>query len=457
MRVTDPELVSVCNHRPCTPSAAVQEINHQISPTAKTPHFDPDIHKPVTTAGDDGKTEKEDSFVANIESRTPAKMTESIPIASLSITRSDETPPLAHGSPSRRIEDSVAALDALEEEIEKVGSLIPKISDLEHPAPLKKQTKPSSKPRKLERSKGTSCALDKTHSALRNKPSVTASSKAPRAPSQATKMSPRHGKSPNQNPAATLPSATISRPKTMSQDGHKPRVSSIHKTPFQPTKSTKPPTKSTFELPGEAVSRRLKEQREERQSAQEDPEPKKHTFKARPNPLRQSQAPEVKLTAATRARLSIAAGKGAPRTSNVHEKAKSNPISMGTINANKRTSSIYIPKRSSIPPTQKAPNQRASSITGSLANRTSSSSNAPPPTSEDLAHQKVKGKEVFGRARAQIQEREKARKEKEEAAKKARAEAAERGRIASREWAEKQKARQMGEKKAGQQAKTEGN
>lgn len=44
----------------------------------------------------------------------------------------------------------------------------------------------------------------------------------------------------------------------------KKRVSSIYKTPFQPVKSSKPATVSNFELPGDAVARKLKEQREAR-------------------------------------------------------------------------------------------------------------------------------------------------------------------------------------------------
>ena len=69
--------------------------------------------------------------------------------------------------------------------------------------------------------------------------------------------------------------------------------------------------------------------------------------------------------------------------------------------------------------------------------------NRPAPTAEESAFQKLKGKEVFGRTRAEIADREKAKKEKEDAARKARAEAAERGRTASRAWAEKQKAKKL--------------
>lgn len=55
-----------------------------------------------------------------------------------------------------------------------------------------------------------------------------------------------------------------------------------------------------------------------------------------------------------------------------------------------------------------------------------------------------RGKEVFDRDRVQLAERERARREKEEKAKRAREQAAERGRVASREWAEKMRARREG-------------
>jgi hypothetical protein len=64
-------------------------------------------------------------------------------------------------------------------------------------------------------------------------------------------------------------------------------------------------------------------------------------------------------------------------------------------------------------------------------------------TKEEAIQQKQRAKEIFGRDKAEKEEREREKKEKEDAAKKARAQAAERGRQASREWAEKQKTRQM--------------
>ena len=54
--------------------------------------------------------------------------------------------------------------------------------------------------------------------------------------------------------------------------------------PPPPAKSTKPPTKSTFVLPGEAFQRKFKAQKEERQKRMEEEEKKRREFKARPAP-----------------------------------------------------------------------------------------------------------------------------------------------------------------------------
>lgn len=66
-------------------------------------------------------------------------------------------------------------------------------------------------------------------------------------------------------------------------------------------------------------------------------------------------------------------------------------------------------------------------------------------TPVDAACLKSKGKQVFNRGKMEKETIERERKEKEDAAKKARAEAAERGRIASREWAERQRKKTMGQ------------
>jgi hypothetical protein len=59
--------------------------------------------------------------------------------------------------------------------------------------------------------------------------------------------------------------------------------------------------------------------------------------------------------------------------------------------------------------------------------------------------QRQRAKEIYMRDMKALEEMEKAKREREAAAKKSRLEAAERGRQASREWAEKQRAKKAAE------------
>ena len=461
------------------PSSAAVTASRKLSPKPTTPRFDSDMQKSDGITMLESKEEKEDSFVAKLESRTPSKMTTSEKL-DMQPTKDDykedsfveqirtRTP----GKRISRIEDSVEALDALEEEIEKVGELIPASSTgLQPPVKAKKQVKPQS------------TAMDKkvSHSVKSRKSTgiqrkittgrrSTAAGQAMSAPStEATDMEARLSTSlTQQNPEVTIdsPAPTRKMDQPTPQATSKKRISSVHKAPFQPHKSTKPPTRANFELPGDAFARKLKEQREERLKRAEEEVPKPRAFKARP--VRVSHAPEVKLTAATKARLSMAKGE----TVNVHNPsngvAKSGNVTrlgaMATASPPKRLSTISISKRS-IQPTANSSKQpsahgsarltRGPSLNPSTATRASSAlgANRPALTAGESAHQKLKGKEVFGRTKIEIMEREKAKKEKEDAARKARADAAERGRIASREWAEKQKVRKLEAGKSNEQGK----
>ena len=413
------------DQRPYTPpSPAVNAVKVQVEPVAQAPKFDPKIHRSKNNASAATSENLEDSFSEKIHTRTPAKMACS--------ASSDETLPIGEspdGTPKvkddsfaeqiikispvkqvSRIEDSVEAIDAFEEAIEKVGELIPAITNGPLPGRTKKQ---------------------------RNATKVPDDSKV------ATRTSNR-----NTLAGAKATSASSSEVAKPAKPTRK-RVSSIHKAPFQPTKSTKPPTRPNFELPGDAISRKLKEQREERLKRGEVDTPMKSAFKARP--VRQSQAPVVKATATSRARMSLA--KSFPSDGNTTAdhaapiKTAARPRSMASADPNKRLSNLSVVKRS----TRACTGVSRHGIRDSLSlitvpGRKSSImgvSSRAPAIAPDLAQQKLRGKEIFNRTRVEQDERDRLKKEKEEAARKARAEAAERGRLASREWAEKQKLKKM--------------
>ncbi|KAL8841879.1 MAG: hypothetical protein Q9170_000752 [Blastenia crenularia] len=365
-----------------------------------------------------------------------------------------------HRSPLQvkvRPEDSIEAMDRFEDEIEKVGDMLPAANGSTH-SPTHPQ------------SRGKTTLANRIH-AVKNGPNVRKTSASPKI-------------SPNVNPnaAALLKKGAVVHPSAFSapkitevgskdrqvsdssivseraSNVAKKRISSIHKAPFVPARSTKPPTRSNFQLPGEAVARKLKEAREERMNREGEEKLKKPAFKARP--VRLSQAPLVKPTATSRARISIAKGEVPPtaavKNATPRVQPSSLPSAVSASSAGKRLSTMSTNKRS-------AP---AFPNTSARVTRRPLDSDGSKPAARNPARQsilgkeavqlKAKGIEVFNRGKIEQDERDRMRKEKEEAAKNARIEAAERGRIASREWAEKQKARKMAEKKANTDVKKGG-
>jgi hypothetical protein len=207
-----------------------------------------------------------------------------------------------------------------------------------------------------------------------------------------------------------------------------------------PAKSTKPPTHPTFQLPGEAISAKVKAMREERLKREEEAEKEKKNFKARPIPTKAAR-PSVlpRENKASQARMSVYAGgvnkeNVAPRLSSAISIPKQRPSSLEAK-----------PKPSGTSPTKANSSVRRTTSTTAVISKPRPSSMALASgqkssiTKDDVAQQKARGKEVFSRSKADLDRMDKERKEKEEATRKARAEAAERGRQASREWAEKQK------------------
>lgn len=461
------------DEKPHTPPSRAVNSLMQSNSIKQTPRFDPSVHISGQEFDTAVNNHNEDSFVQATDLRTPAKMAYSEPVNGVPSTEEalddaqnekDDSfiEQIMKRSPVKqvsRIEDSVEAIDAFEDAIEKVGELIPAIADDSRlSGRMKKQGNVTNDPDATTEAGRMSTATRKKTLSARStiartkKPTGKADivSQKQVSPSRLTTDSKAmldHGSEAGP-PSAPKDSATSSSTGTTKpRTTRTKRVSSIHKAPFQPTKSTKPPTRATFELPGDAVARKLKEQREERLKRGEDEVPKKPAFKARP--VRLSQAPVVKATATSKARMSLA--KADPSVSNATTdrapkiRPITRPVSMSITDASNRLSSLSVAKRASGVSTNTSANLvRDFSLNNSKVRR-SSIMGAPsrsPTTAPDLA-QKLRGKEVFNRVRVEQDERDRIKKEKEEAARKARAEAAERGRIASREWAERQKARKM--------------
>lgn len=200
----------------------------------------------------------------------------------------------------------------------------------------------------------------------------------------------------------------------------------------------KPPTKPAFELPGEAISRRKREAHEAHLKAQEEEERARREFKAKP--MRTSVVPSVvpRDTIASRARQS---------------KIGLDSIESGNLNVDKRGSNIgahrpsfahlalantSAPRSHGTGIERKASTKAATlSMTGLATQRSVSST--------DVQAQRQRAKEIYNRDIKLAEDLEREKREREAAAKRSREEAAERGRQASREWAEKMRARKAAE------------
>ncbi|KAL8721498.1 MAG: hypothetical protein Q9225_001843 [Loekoesia sp. 1 TL-2023] len=354
-----------------------------------------------------------------------------------------------------RPEDSIEALDEFEDEMEKVGDLIPTRNGSAHSPKESTRHKKTAATGKTNAGNRESTRSKVQKNVRKSTPGVNAKAVALMKKGAAIHPSALSNSEATKEDAKTRQVSDSSNASEKAPTAAKKRISSVHKAPFVPAKSTKPPTRSNFELPGEAVARKLKEAREERMKREEGEKAKKPAFKARP--VRLSQAPVVKPTATSRARISIAKGEipAASGTKDATPKPKvtSRPSAISAASADKRLSTLSVKKRSgpaSAKPSARVtrgPSNGSSSTNAAAAKPVAQSDVRRSVVSADVAQLKAKGKEVFNRGRVEQDERDRMRKEKEEAAKKARAEAAERGRIASREWAEKQKAKKMAEKK----------
>ena len=426
------EPIALPDRIPTPPSPAVQMAVHQGSPnrikvfnpqtSTDTPPQIPkdDQNRPMNDQQELADAFRDDSFVEQIKTRSPAKRVS-------------------------RIEDSVEALDALEDEIEKIGEAIPATtSDTSSPresrkpanAPAKSQAEPSKFSKTTSKSSSGHATTPSTVS--KSNKNVT---KPSSRPSASNSQRPTEIKSTNCNKS---PSRALNIKGVAERSQPPKRVSSIHKAPFQPVKSTKPPTKSTFELPGEAIGRKLKEQREQRQKREEEGEDKNRQAKTKR--VRNSQAPEVKMTATARARLSLAQTQTENTNLSATSQAQSKPINSKRQSTLAGRVNFSQPLKRASPPANTSA-KRGPSLTASISSRQPSSMSQSQSVA-GISAPKAKGKEVYARPKMMLSEKESEKRAKEEAAKKARTEAAERGRLASREWAEKQKARKLAAQKA---------
>ncbi|KAH8818044.1 hypothetical protein F5882DRAFT_388131 [Hyaloscypha sp. PMI_1271] len=202
-------------------------------------------------------------------------------------------------------------------------------------------------------------------------------------------------------------------------------------------KSTKPPTRPTFVLPGEAVSQRKREAQEAKLRAQEEEERKRREFKAKP--IRNSILPDFvpRETVASLARRSKIGVEGMDLGEFAGSKRGSLIVGAHRPSLSQATMANTSAPRTKAPvPVRKpSPTTYGPSMSGKALQRSVSVT--------DVQVQRQRAKEIYNRDNKMAEDIEREKREREAAAKRAREEAAERGRQASREWAEKQLAKKM--------------
>jgi hypothetical protein len=236
-------------------------------------------------------------------------------------------------------------------------------------------------------------------------------------------------------------------------------------TPPKASKSTKPVTKSDFQLPGEVIAAKLKAQREERLKREQEEEKKRKEFKARPV-MKPMKSYEVKDTLKSKARMSMMSSSiNVAQKSSEAGDTSSRPAVRPSMPTSRSSSTLRLTtqgprpvantsslrsKPATVIMTQVrkpaisaatmgrsiAREQHQSTSRSSLSSSRKSDATALIAT-EPQPRQKATGAEVFKRPMLQKAMEERALKERIEAQKKAKADAAERSRQLSREFAAK--------------------
>jgi len=534
-----------------------EEIEPQLSIESlvpKTPKFDPDVYQPDHEASTTTEDSFVHSITSRSPTKLgQSQMEDSHPSQQLQPCSSSlqAQTPLRRAS-STNFEESFEALDSLEDTIEQVTAGLPVLSAEQvdvpdspakvNPTPLRAQLSVATSNISATRTPRSNVKLYSVRKA-QNKESTPLKTRTPLSKhttpvktatpvakqstpfkpitpsvtelttSKTTRMSAR--KSASKPAVGTKSDATAPMPKKQETTEHQHSISfsnytakqqpntqkkrntsnvlSTAKSGFVPAKSTKPPTCSSFALPGEAVAEKLKAQREAREEKMKQPkmslaEEKAAKLKAdreareervrqnqerareasnsdKPKPAPKNTRPlsvhmqpsiaprENRASQARMSRLFSGPDKenvapqpttvAAPSTSRaglIVSKTRTDPTITAKSNTAANRKSI-IDRPSTRGPSTTTTTPRPSSVVPPSAQdaRIASISNGQRSTvtKEDAAHQKVRGKEVFMRARQTLDQEAKEKREKEEAARKARIEAAAAGRQASREWAER--------------------
>jgi len=420
--------------------------------------------------------------------------------------------PLSPSTPgsASRIEDSVEALDKLEEELEALSEVasLDRVMSPEETKPVPQHSisameTPNNTPhvrtgsmasrsasRQMTFNTVQASTIDRRSSV--RKSSSMASTRHEEQPATTTKPTtarksliitrpasllppkapPRFSKPPTV-PDFELPGEAVARRLKEKREARLSQMSEAGSSSLSPSKqltphvkSTKPLTRPTFELPGDAISRRKREEREARLKAQEEEERKRREFKARPIRTSLATGAYPRETLASRARMSklqqqSEAGSESAASTPVAKKRHSIAVTTSqTVRATHSPAmvssagsagkagllSATLPsrgRRTTVMDSQQAGASRATSTSTSSIHgggSTAKGSRISASLSAEEAHlQRQRGKEILARDNRYAADRDRERREREEATKRARQEAAEKSRRLARENAERKK------------------
>jgi hypothetical protein len=367
-----------------------------------------------------------------------------------------------------RIEDSFEELDKLEDELEAANAFTqprritldekttPSTNHLEPPSANKRpaiskrasmvgmsatvRIKQSEKPQISIRRATSLVFREKKHDMdISPKPKVQSSREKLTASQSVFSKTPFKSTKPTTVPNFELPGEAVSRRLKEQREARRAQQANAQKAYVPPPrpKSSKPLTKPTFELPGEAISRRKREEREARLKAQAEDEQKKREFKARP--MRNSVTP----ASIPRETITSLARQG--------KLSQDVTVKQTTATKTNRMSSIgprLVPSSENKTPQGRGRLSTATSredlSRGTSASTGSGTGKRATLTTEEASQLRHRGKEIFQRDNTSYtRDREREKRMREEALRLAREQAAERSRIASREWAEKKRRKEQ--------------
>ena len=373
-----------------------------------------------------------------------------------------DEPSQANSLSESRIEDSLAELDRLEDELEAVNAVASSRRGGSTQRTPQRQSatvrlQPIKSPHKhiaLRRSASLTLRdkTDRRMERLETPPEPQLTGTTPQSRYSNTRslqvLTPVKSTKPLTRPNFELPGELVARRLKEQREARQAQQAVAQKPYIAPPrpKSSKPLTKPSFELPGEAISRRKREEREVRLRVEEEAERKRREFKARPFRMSTLPATLPRETIASRARHGkLAHDDHAAGQSNSNALKR---LSVGVGHTPIHKGSQPLPEqpgssrgRDSMILPADATSRGTSTSAVSIGKRSSVSI-------EDITNQRIRGREIFTRDNTFTHTKEQERKERESVAKAAREAAAERSRAASREWAEKKRRKDLALKQA---------